>query len=228
MIYDRDPLAAPTGMTFRQMLALPVDEGEWRESHRYVCAHCIQSAFHHPYTNVIWGCRQCGTTTTDIVDHFVTPFQVPGDSLENEASEAERIAADEIRNGRSFLTERDEADEKPEQLSEFRVALQRVPKGEFAVDANDRRNQGTRTKLGGEPDWIQLNDGTPTCTGCESKMTFVAQIDSIDHVSPRNPIWMDRKNRDSSKKPWMFGDVGMIYVFYCFNCGETKSVFQEY
>ena len=29
-------------------------------------------------------------------------------------------------------------------------------------------------------------------------------------------------------KAWMFSDVGMIYVFHCFNCSQTKSVLQYY
>ena len=103
-----------------------------------------------------------------------------------------------------------------------------MPRGQHAVDPTDRENNGLRTKLGGVPDWIQLNDDTPRCDDCQAAMTFVGQIDSIEHLSPKNPIGMDVKNRDPEKKRWMFGDAGMIYVFYCFHCGQTKSVTQSY
>ena len=42
MHFDKNPLPAPAGMTFEQMLSLPVADGGWRESDRYICAHCIQ------------------------------------------------------------------------------------------------------------------------------------------------------------------------------------------
>ena len=48
-------------------------------------------------------------------------------------------------------------------------------------------------------------------------MSFVAQIDSLDIDDPLH-----------GPKEYMFGDVGMIYVFYCFTCQESASVFQCY
>ena len=77
------------------------------------------------------------------------------------------------------------------------------------------KNLGKRSKLGGEPDWIQ-NDETPKCPHCKKHMEFVAQIDSIGYTGSA-----------STTGECMFGDVGMIYVFFCKKCGETKSVFQE-
>ena len=76
-------------------------------------------------------------------------------------------------------------------------------------------NLGKRSKLGGEPDWIQ-NDDTPKCPHCNQYMEFVAQIDSIGYTGSA-----------STTGECMFGDVGMIFVFYCKDCGETKAVFQE-
>jgi uncharacterized protein YwqG len=78
---------------------------------------------------------------------------------------------------------------------------------------NYPNNLGKRTRLGGIPDWIQEKE-TPICKKCGKKMDFIAQIDSIDY--------------NSKKKEYMFGDVGMIYVFYCFNCEKTESVFQSF
>jgi hypothetical protein len=66
---------------------------------------------------------------------------------------------------------------------------------------------GNRNKLGGEPDWIQ-GEEIPKCT-CGKKMTFYGQLDSIgDSVC--------------------LADCGMIYVFVCPDCLETKSVLQFY
>lgn len=64
-----------------------------------------------------------------------------------------------------------------------------------------------RSKIGGEPDWEQGGQ-VPECS-CGEPMTFYAQLDSIgDEVN--------------------LADCGMIYVFVCFDCFETKAVLQTY
>ncbi len=85
------------------------------------------------------------------------------------------------------------------------------------LTSQDGCNQklGQRSKFGGNPDWIQ-NDETPKCDCCKKKMEFVAQLDSIDYTG------FAQKNTE-----YMFGDVGMIYVFFCKDCGFTKAIFQE-
>jgi hypothetical protein len=55
-------------------------------------------------------------------------------------------------------------------------------------------------------------------------MVFVAQIDSIEHISASNPFGFDHPQRKGQR--WMFSDVGMIYVFFCFNCAKKASVLQ--
>jgi hypothetical protein len=65
-----------------------------------------------------------------------------------------------------------------------------------------------RHQIGGEPCWIEEEE-TPTCPRCGKEMTFLAQIDSI---SPEVS----------------FGDVGIVYVFYCFDCLEGKVFAQSY
>ena len=111
---------------------------------------------------------------------------------------------------------------KPEALPELKVQLSECKNGERAVALDYPENLGTRTKLGGEPEWIQFED-VPKCEFCDNLMTFVAQIDSIEHYSAENPnakIYAEQK--------YMFGDVGMIYVFFCFECANSKSIFQGY
>jgi len=111
---------------------------------------------------------------------------------------------------------------KPKPLVEYRVRLKRIMPGERAVEADYPKNLGRRTKLGGDPEWIQ-GDETPHCTRCGSKMTFIAQIDSVEHLSRHNP-----HSREFKDQQWMFGDVGMIYVFYCFKCCRSANVEQDY
>lgn len=77
-------------------------------------------------------------------------------------------------------------------------------------------NLGKRSKFGGAPEWIQ-QDETPICLNCNTKMTFVVQIDSIDYSGDIKP-----------KEEYMFGDVGILYNFFCFECHFAKVIFQEY
>jgi len=65
---------------------------------------------------------------------------------------------------------------------------------------------GRRNKLGGDPDWMQAAQ-VPTCRDCGELMTFYGQLDSIgDQIC--------------------LADVGMIYVFVCFDCFTTASILQ--
>ncbi|MFB3894696.1 MAG: hypothetical protein ACE14V_00175 [bacterium] len=86
----------------------------------------------------------------------------------------------------------------------------------------EHKELGLRSKLGGKPDWEQY-DETPICPSCNEKMTFIGQIDSIEHDEPHNPHAVDCLSDDQR---YMFGDVGIIYIFFCFDCLETISVFQ--
>ena len=61
------------------------------------------------------------------------------------------------------------------------------------------------TRIGGEPEWIQV-EWQPEC--CGSRMRFLAQIDSLDLP-------------DSN-----FPDSALIYVFVCPTCFETTCQLQ--
>jgi uncharacterized protein YwqG len=106
----------------------------------------------------------------------------------------------------------------PEKLREYRIKLEPVLAGERAYP--EKSNLGLRSKFGGNPDWDQNNE-TPKCSACGEPMSFVGQIDSIEHNEDHNP-----HQKDYGKQDYMFGDVGLIYVFFCFECLETQSVFQ--
>ncbi|MDB6121747.1 MAG: hypothetical protein JWQ71_740 [Pedosphaera sp.] len=105
-------------------------------------------------------------------------------------------------------------------LREYRIKFEKVPKGKKAVPDPDKL--GIRSKLGGEPDWVQSPE-IPECSDCKQPMTFIAQIDSMEHDEKHNPHAIDCLSR---QQQYMFGDVGMIYVFMCFSCMTTKSVVQ--
>jgi hypothetical protein len=66
---------------------------------------------------------------------------------------------------------------------------------------------GTRHKIGGEPDFIQ-NQDWPICPDCKKRMTFYAQLDSI--------------NDD-----FCIADCGMIYVFVCLECNTVETRVQS-
>src|SRR5947208_1914817 len=108
-------------------------------------------------------------------------------------------------------------------LNEYRVKLERVKRGERAVPLDYPDNLGLRTKLGGKPDWIQ-GDETPECEECGEPMYFVAQIDSMEHRNEHNPLMGEPPKHID----FMFGDVGMIYVFYCFDRLQVSSLQQYY
>jgi uncharacterized protein YwqG len=99
------------------------------------------------------------------------------------------------------------------------MLFERVPQGKHALGPDDWLHAlGLRSKLGGAPDWVQSNE-TPECSRCHKPMTFVGQIDSFEVKGTPNTVeWDDRH--------FMFGDVGMIYVFFCFGCSNTQSIFQ--
>ena len=106
-------------------------------------------------------------------------------------------------------------------LPEFRVTLTRLKRGERAFPTVDA--EGRRTKLGGDPDYIQGDQPLPKCPECGKSMLFVAQIDSVEHDWDSNPHAVDAL---SQKQKWMFGDVGMIYVFFCQNCLIAGASFE--
>src|SRR5687768_14039727 len=66
---------------------------------------------------------------------------------------------------------------------------------------------GRRHKLGGSPDWLQ-GAQVPACSQCGELMTFYGQLDSVG---------------DGICIP----DVGIVYVFICFDCFSSASVVQS-
>ncbi|MDQ2730673.1 MAG: hypothetical protein M3Y56_03355 [Armatimonadota bacterium] len=110
----------------------------------------------------------------------------------------------------------------PKVLPEVRIILERLQPGERAIELDPPDNIGHRTKLGGEPDFIQPGQ-KPMCRQCRQTMTFIAQIDSIDGLDEYTPAGIVHPEEN-----YMFGDAGMIYVYLCFECLEAVSEVQCY
>jgi hypothetical protein len=103
----------------------------------------------------------------------------------------------------------------PVQFPEYGVILEPGSPSNPAVPLPYPDNLGMRTKLGGMPDWIQGAE-VPCCSNCTQPMSFVAQIDSLAYsaIDPTNT--------------YMFGDVGMLYLFYCVDCHTVSGLEQSY
>ena len=105
------------------------------------------------------------------------------------------------------------------QLRQYRVLFE-----EIKVDNEPISNElGLRSKLGGLPYWDQ-NEEAPICPHCKQEMVFIGQLDSIEHDEAHNP---HKKNCIGGDQHYMFGDVGLIYIFLCFACQESISIVQS-
>ena len=108
----------------------------------------------------------------------------------------------------------------PDVLREYRVKI--IPASDAGAERNYPEDLGLKTKFGGTPDAIQSGDDFPReCVECSGKLHFVAQLDSFEFKSEDNP---NRKDYDD--KQFMFGDVGMIYIWFCFDCCTPTARFQ--
>jgi len=97
-----------------------------------------------------------------------------------------------------------------EVLREYRVRI--VPGSESSPIGPD--DLGRRSKFGGVPDEVQAGGSDKlVCPQCHLKMSLVAQTASFEHNDENNP-----NRRDYRKQHFMFGDVGMMYVWFCFDC----------
>jgi hypothetical protein len=82
-----------------------------------------------------------------------------------------------------------------------------TPEAEAVIGFAWAKDMGKRSKIGGDPDWIQGPD-RPACS-CGSEMSFYGQLDSVgDSVC--------------------LADCGMVYVFICFDCFTSSAVLQSY
>ncbi len=90
-------------------------------------------------------------------------------------------------------------------IPEFFLELNTRKKNRFKWAPND---VGKRFKIGGNADFIQ-EKVEPSCSFCQKKMIFYAQLDSISD-------------------DFMIADCGLIYIFICFDCNNTESFIQSY
>lgn len=108
----------------------------------------------------------------------------------------------------------------PDVLREYRVKI--IPAAVAKAQRDYVEDLGLRTKFGGTPDAIQSGDDFPAeCVECGGKLHFVAQLDSFEFKSEDNP-----NRKDYGDAQFMFGDVGLIYVWFCFDCCTPTARFQ--
>lgn len=89
---------------------------------------------------------------------------------------------------------------RPEPLNEEAAAL---PPFKWAPE-----EIGTRHQLGGKPQFLEEKHW-PSCVHCREKMTFYGQLDSINDQ-------------------FDLADCGLIQVFVCFDCYETRAIMHSY
>jgi hypothetical protein len=110
----------------------------------------------------------------------------------------------------------------PDNLREYRVRI--IPAERAGQQPKYPDNLGSRTKFGGIPDAIQVGDDEEKrCPQCFGPLTFVAQIDSFEFNGENNP-----NRRDYGDEQFMFGDVGMIYVWFCFQCLTPQASLESH
>ena len=109
----------------------------------------------------------------------------------------------------------------PKILREYRVKI--IPAEEAKRLPGYPNNLGCRTKFGGMPDEIHDPKPPPECPCCTAPMHFIAQIDSFEHMSSSNP-----NEKHWNEQHFMFGDVGMIYVWFCFDCCWPHATMETY
>ena len=98
------------------------------------------------------------------------------------------------------------ADATPSLIKNYpEIRLTPNPEDVEAAELNLECVSNANNKLGGSPNWIQ-SPWTPVC--CATNMSFFGQFDS------------------SIDDTFNIVDCGMIYVFLCEHCANTKSVFQ--
>lgn len=101
----------------------------------------------------------------------------------------------------------------PATLREYRTKI--IPAEDAGPPANYPDNLGYRTKFGGEPELIQpMDEQDRVCKNCFQPLHFIGQIDSFENGHP--------------DPQFMFGDVGMIYVWFCFKCHTASATIDCY
>jgi hypothetical protein len=106
----------------------------------------------------------------------------------------------------------------PEVLREYRAKI--VPASEHG--SVDIKSLGTRTKFGGVPDEIQSGgQASSACPGCRKKTSLIGPIGFFEFKGKENP-----NRQDCRDTQFMFGDVGIIYRWFCFDCLEPLATME--
>ena len=107
------------------------------------------------------------------------------------------------------------------ELPEYKVTIEPMdPESSDFIENGRPAHLGLRTKFGGKPSSWTLENEDVKCDKCAVSMNFVAQLDSINHDSKNNPIALSALSKDPKH---MFGDVWMIYVYFCPKCYHCQA-----
>jgi predicted nucleic-acid-binding Zn-ribbon protein len=101
--------------------------------------------------------------------------------------------------------------EYPVPLEEFQVSCKRLQNDEYPISEDGfyykLPNQRGNHQLGGKPLWIQDEEHIQ-CIRCKKEMSYLAMIDTDLHIG-----------KDGLReRGHMFGDNGILYLFFCSSC----------
>lgn len=201
-------------MTFRERegmtLILPRDEAEWAQLKAEFPCRMITLDVHSSLEAIGFMAAvsarlaAAGIPTNPVSgfyhDHLFVPVERAGEAIR--VLEAMAVG-EHLRAQSAKLREPG----MPQRLPEFRMTLE--PLSREAEEVIGFRwagsEAGSRSKFGGEPEPSIESRDWPRCTHCRKPTSFVAQIDSVG---------------DSL----LFADIGVLQVFYCFDCNEPSAL----
>jgi hypothetical protein len=112
--------------------------------------------------------------------------------------------------------------ELPDILREYFVKI--IPAAKAGPQPEYPDDLGLRTKFGGLPHGVQSGDEIKArCPKCTKRMHFVGQIDSFEFNGKNNP-----HRKEYREAHFMFSDVGIIYVWFCFKCLKPLATMESY
>ena len=93
------------------------------------------------------------------------------------------------------------------------LTRQTLPELEIEIAHDGSSVEHGKTRIGGNPEWIQTpsnSEESPICENCDQIMAFLFQLDSL------------------KLQGYQFMDAGNFYLFGCIICGTTSSSFQSH
>ena len=103
-------------------------------------------------------------------------------------------------------------------LDEYNISYRLLEDNEYPITKESLHNLGNKEgkhQMGGLPFWIQDEEHI-LCVNCKKEMPYIAMIDSELYIG-----------KDGFReKGHMFGDEGILYIFYCRFCNMIATIGQ--